>query len=392
MQFAQRLANFKTNVFADMGKAKTRATAMGKQVIDLSLGSSDLPVEPHIIRAIAESLEDPSTYGYLLHDGTRKFREAVAKWYTNSYGVSVDPQSEVLTLIGSQEGTAHLPLVVLNPGDYALLLDPGYPSHSGGVYLANGKIHPLILRACNSFLPDFSEIPLSVLQQAKLMILSYPHNPTTATATKGFFEEALDFCDKWNIVLAHDFPYMDMVYEGIEKPPSILQIDREKRRSIEFFTFSKSYNMGGLRIGFAIGNSKLIEGLSQVKAAIDFNQYLGIINGAIVALNSPSENIKKTVNIFEQRRDRLLNTLSDYNWQIPSPISTMYVWAKIPEKISLSSLEFCLQLVESTGVALSPGSGFGQAGEGYVRFALVKDGDTLELAAHKIASFLAGLI
>ncbi len=392
MQFAQRLANFKTNVFADMGKAKTIARAMGKQVIDLSLGSSDLAVEPHIIRAIAESLEDPSTYGYLLHDGTRKFREAVAKWYTNSYGVSVDPQSEVLTLIGSQEGTAHLPLVVLNPGDYALLLDPGYPSHSGGVYLANGKIHPLILRACNSFLPDFSEIPLSVLQQAKLMILSYPHNPTTATATKGFFEEALDFCDKWNIVLAHDFPYMDMVYEGIEKPPSILQIDREKRRSIEFFTFSKSYNMGGLRIGFAIGNSKLIEGLSQVKAAIDFNQYLGIINGAIVALNSPSENIKKTVNIFEQRRDRLLNTLSDYNWQIPSPISTMYVWAKIPEKISLSSLEFCLQLVESTGVALSPGSGFGQAGEGYVRFALVKDGDTLELAAHKIASFLAGLI
>ncbi len=392
MQFAQRLANFKTNVFADMGKAKTIARAMGKQVIDLSLGSSDLAVEPHIIRAIAESLEDPSTYGYLLHDGTRKFREAVAKWYTNSYGVYVDPQSEVLTLIGSQEGTAHLPLVVLNPGDYALLLDPGYPSHSGGVYLANGKIHPLILRACNSFLPDFSEIPLSVLQQAKLMILSYPHNPTTATATKGFFEEALDFCDKWNIVLAHDFPYMDMVYEGIEKPPSILQIDREKRRSIEFFTFSKSYNMGGLRIGFAIGNSKLIEGLSQVKAAIDFNQYLGIINGAIVALNSPSENIKKTVNIFEQRRDRLLNTLSDYNWQIPSPISTMYVWAKIPEKISLSSLEFCLQLVESTGVALSPGSGFGQAGEGYVRFALVKDGDTLELAAHKIASFLAGLI
>jgi len=392
MQFAQRLANFKTNVFADMGKAKTRARAMGKQVIDLSLGSSDLPVEPHIIRAIAESLEDPSTYGYLLHDGTRKFREEVAKWYTNSYGVYVDPQSEVLTLIGSQEGTAHLPLVVLNPGDYALLLDPGYPSHSGGVYLANGKIHPLVLRAQNSFLPDFSEIPLSVLQQAKLMILSYPHNPTTATATKGFFEEALDFCDKWNIVLAHDFPYMDMVYEGIEKPPSILQIDREKRRSIEFFTFSKSYNMGGLRIGFAIGNSQLIEGLSQVKATIDFNQYLGIINGAIVALNSPSENIKKTVNIFEQRRDRLLNTLSDYNWQIPSPISTMYVWAKIPEKISLSSLEFCLQLVESTGVALSPGSGFGQAGEGYVRFALVRDSDTLELAAHKIASFLAGLI
>ncbi len=391
MQFAQRLTNFKSNVFADMSMAKTRAKKTGKEIIDLSVGSSDLPVDPHIAKAIAQSLEDPATYGYLLHDGTRKFREAIAQWYIKRYGIEVDPETEILTLIGSQEGTAHLPLVILDPGDYALLLDPGYPSHAGGVYLASGKIYPLILRVQNKFLPDFSEVPTAILEQTKLMILSYPHNPTTATATRTFFENALEFCQKWGIVLAHDFPYMDMVYEGIEAPPSILQIDHQKKLSIEFFTFSKSYNMGGLRIGFAIGNSQLIDGLRQVKAAIDFNQYVGIINGAIVALDSPVQNIRKTVSIFQQRRDKLLTTLSGHGWHIPVPTSTMYVWAKIPENISASSLEFCLQLVGSTGVAISPGSGFGRTGEGYVRFALVRDSDTLELAAQKIATFLTGM-
>jgi len=389
MQFAHRLNNLKSNVFADMDRAKTQARAQGKEIIDLSLGSSDLPVAPHILKAISESLEDPTTHGYLLHDGTREFREAVANWYSQRYGVTVDLATEVLTLIGSQEGTAHLPLALLNPGDYTIVLDPGYPSHVGGVYLASGQIYYLTLRAENDFLPILTEVPLSILQQTRLMILSYPHNPTTATAPLSFFQSALDFCEKWDIVLAHDFPYMDLVYEGVESPPSIFQVDRHKQRSIEFFTFSKSYSMGGFRIGFAIGNHHLIQALRQVKAAIDFNQYKGILNGAIAALNSPPESIKQIVKTFQHRRDVLINALAVQGWQVPIPPATPYIWAKIPSASFSNSLDFSLQLVESTGVALAPGIGFGQSGEGYVRFALVREPEILQLAAQKIISFLA---
>ncbi len=388
MRFAHRLNSLKSNVFADMDRAKTQALAQGKEIIDLSLGSSDLPVAPHILKAIAESLDDPTTHGYLLHNGTREFREAVAKWYTYRYKVPVDPETEVCTLIGSQEGTAHLPLAVLNPGEYTLVLDPGYPSHVGGVYLAGGKIYPLTLRAENDFLPILTEVPSSILSQTRLMILSYPHNPTTAIAPFSFFQTALDFCEKWDIILVHDFPYMDLVFDGQERPPSILQVDRDKKRSIEFFTFSKSYSMGGFRIGFAIGNPGLIQALRQIKAIVDFNQYRGILNGAIAALASPPETIQKLVKTFEQRRDTLAQSLKIRGWTVPIPQATMYLWTKIPSSIFNSSLEFSLQLVEATGVALAPGIGFGPAGEKYVRFALVRNPVILDLAAEKITSFL----
>jgi hypothetical protein len=389
MEFALRLNNFKSNVFADMDRAKAQAKLKGREIIDLSLGSSDLPVSPNILSAIRESLDDPLTHGYLLHNGTKDFREAVASWYIRRYGVDIDPESEVIPLIGSQEGTAHLPLCLLNPGDYVLVLDPGYPSHIGGVHLAGANPYFMTLREENNFLPVFSEIPHSVLQQCKLMILSYPHNPTAAIAPFSFFQEALEFCQKWNIVLAHDFPYMDMVYQGHKMATSIFQVDRNKDCSIEFFSFSKSYSMGGFRIGFAIGNSQLIKALAQVKAAIDFNQYRGILNGGMAALSSPEEKVQEIVNTFEARRDALTSELAKYGWKVPIPPSTMYLWAKIPRSKSFTgSLDFALQLVESTGVALSPGIGFGQAGEGYVRFALVRESSVLVSAAQKITHFL----
>ncbi|MBW4591842.1 MAG: LL-diaminopimelate aminotransferase [Brasilonema angustatum HA4187-MV1] len=400
MQFAKRIQPLQSNVFADMDKAKTKALAYGQELIDLSLGSSDLSAEAHVIEAIAQSLHNPSTHGYLLFHGTQVFRQAVASWYIERFGIPVNPETEVLPLIGSQEGTAHLPLAVLNPGDFALLLDPGYPSHAGGVHLANGQIYPMPIRAENGFLPVFTDIPTPVLAQSRMMVLSYPHNPTAAIAPLSFFKEAVSFCQEHNIVLVHDFPYVDLVFEesndselgtenwGKSLAPSILQADPDKSVSIEFFTLSKSYNMGGFRIGYAIGNAQLINALRQIKAAVDFNQYRGILNGAVAALTGPQTGVKTSVNTLRQRRDTFVSALHRIGWYVPTPKATMYIWAKLPERWSQDSIGFCTQLVEKTGIAASPGAGFGKSGEGYVRFALVHDTPVLETAVERIAKFL----
>jgi len=396
MQFAKRLQPLQANVFADMDQAKAKAKASGQDLIDLSLGSSDLPAFEHVLAAIRESLSDKSTHGYLLFHGTQAFRQAAADWYKKKFGIPVNPETEVLTLIGSQEGTAHLPLAVLNPGDFALLQDPGYPSHAGGVYLAGGQIYPMPLLEENGFLPVLEDIPTPVLAQARMMVLSYPHNPTTAIAPLSFFQKAVAFCHEHDLVLVHDFPYADLVFpeDGTQSrltqslAPSVLQADPNKEVSIEFFTFSKSYNLGGFRIGYAIGNAQLILALRQVKAAIDFNQYQGILKGAIAALQGPQDGVQASVDVFRKRRDTFIKALHRIGWQVPTPTATMYIWAKLPEPWQQDSMKFCTQLVEKTGVAALPGAGFGKAGEGYVRFALVQEPEILEAAVDKIAQFL----
>jgi aspartate/methionine/tyrosine aminotransferase len=387
MQFATRLEPLQANVFADMDRAKTKAKAAGRDVIDLSLGSSDLPTQPHVLDAIAQSLHDPSTHGYLLFHGTQAFRQAAASWYTQKFGIAVDPETEVLPLIGSQEGTAHLPLAILNPGDFALLLDPGYPSHAGGVHLASGQIYRMPLKAENGFLPVLQDIPPYVLAQSRMMVLSYPHNPTTAIAPLSFFKEAVAFCQQHDLVLVHDFPYVDLVFSetGV---PSILQADLYKSVSIEFFTLSKSYNMGGFRVGYAIGNADLIRALRQVKAAVDFNQYQGILNGAIAALTGSQAGTQAAIETFRHRRDIFIAALAQIGWHVPTPKTALYVWAKLPEPWTTHSIKFCTDLVEATGVAASPGAGFGKSGEGYVRFALVHPPKILEAAVDRIAQFL----
>lgn len=386
MKFARRLEPLRANVFADMDRAKSAALAQGVNILDLSLGSSDLPTNPVVLAAIATALEDPTTHGYALFHSTQPFRAAVAHHYSQRYGIPINPETEVLPLIGCQEGTAHLPLAVLNPGDYALLLDPGYPSHQGGVVLAGGQIHPMRLRSEQGFLPQFGEIPAAVLAQSRLMVLSYPHNPTTGTASLAFFEEAVAFCRAHDLVLAHDFPYADLFFEG-DRPPSVLEADREKRCSIEFFTFSKSYNMGGFRIGYAVGNAEIIRALRQVKATIDFNQYRGIMAGAIAALNADQSLVAETVATFAQRRNFAVESLSKIGWPVPTPTATMYLWAPLPEPWRQNSIRFCQDLVAKTGVALAPGAGFGPGGEGYVRFALVHSPEVLGEAIARIQTF-----
>ncbi|MEM1278660.1 MAG: LL-diaminopimelate aminotransferase [Cyanobacteria bacterium P01_H01_bin.152] len=387
MQFADRLTPLQTNVFADMDRAKAQARQSGQTIIDLSLGSSDLPAAPAVLDTISEALYDTSTHGYSLFQSTLPFRQAVADWYTRKFGVPVDPETEVLLLIGSQEGTAHLPLAVLNPGDFALLTDPGYPSHAGGVHLASGQFYTMPLLAENGFLPKFEDIPPAVLAQARMMVLSYPHNPTTGYASPAFWQAAVAFCQAHDLVLVHDFPYGDVTYTG-EPAPSVLQADRDKTVSIEFYSMSKSYNMGGFRVGYAIGNAALIQALRQVKAVIDFNQYPGIVRGAIAALSGSQDGVEHTVNTFRQRRDAFVEAMARVGWPIPKPDATQYLWVKLPEPWALDSINFCVQLVEATGVALAPGRGFGKHGEGYVRIALVQTPEVLVTAVEKIHQFI----
>ena len=387
IQFAKRLQPLQSNVFADMDTAKAKAARSGIEIVDLSLGSSDLATSDRVLQVIAESLQDTSSHGYLLFHGTQSFRQTAARWYERRYGIAIDPETEVIPLIGSQEGTAHLPLTVLDPGDYALLCDPGYPSHAGGVHMASGRIYPMPLRPENGFLPVFSDIPAEVLERSRMMVLSYPHNPTAAIAPRSFFEEAVAFCRERHIALVHDFPYADMVFSDAEIP-SVLQADRDKSVSIEFFTMSKSYNMGGFRVGYGIGNPDLIRALRQIKASIDFNQYRGILNGAIEALEGPQDCVRETVEVFRQRQDAFISALHEIGWQVPKPEATMYVWAQLPEPWKTDSIGFCARMVESVGVAASPGSGFGEFGEGYVRFALVHKPETLRTAVERIARFL----
>jgi aspartate/methionine/tyrosine aminotransferase len=387
MQLADRLKFISANVFADMDRAKTAAEKNGREIIDLSLGSSDLPTSPRILAAIAEALKDSQTHGYVLFRDTSSFRQAIAHWIQRKFAVQIDPETEVLPLIGSQEGTAHFPLAILNSRDVALLQDPGYPSHYGGVHLAGGEVYPMALRAENNYLPDFSKIPLEILSRAKLMVLSYPHNPTAAIATPEFMTSAVNFCQAHNLVLAHDFPYVDFCLDG-GVSPSVLQAQPQLNGAIEFFTLSKSYNMGGFRVGFAVGDRLLIQALRQVKAVVDFNQYQGIMQGAITALASDRE-IKELQSVYRDRRDRMIDALANLaNWQIDRPAATMYLWAKLPKTWEHDSIRFCLDLVEQTGVALSPGVGFGRGGEGYVRFALVHPPEVLVRAAQKIGEFM----
>ena len=388
MQFADRLQSLQSNVFADMDRAKSQVKALGMSVIDLSLGSSDLPTDDFILEAIATALQDSDTHGYSLFGSTADFRQTVADWIQQRFDVTVDPETEVLPLIGSQEGTAHLPLALLNPGDFALLQDPGYPSHYGGIHMASGHIYGMPLLAENNFLPVFADIPQVVLNNAKMMVLSYPHNPTTATASLDFLRSAVQFCQEHNLALVHDFPYVDLVFDG-SIAPSILQADRDRLVSIEFFTMSKSYNMGGFRVGFAVGNHQLIQSLRQIKAVVDFNQYQGIMRGAIQALTGDRAAIERVVTTFKHRREVMLAALKAIGWQIPIPSATMYLWAKLPDRYAHDSVKFCLDLIAETGVALSPGAGFGKHGEGYVRFALVYPPEILQEAAVKIGKFLA---
>ena len=380
--FASRRArSVPESVFLLMDQAKARRRKSGGDLIDLSIGSSDLPPPREVMEALAEAALDPTTYGYCLRSCTRPFLEAATDWFLRRFGVRFDPDREALTLIGTQEGLGHLLLAVLDPGDVLLLPEVAYPSYWGAAAVAGAEPYPLPLDA--DYRPVL-EAPPEVLRRAKALLLNFPNNPTAAVADRAYFERALAFAEEHDLLVIHDNPYVDFLFEGEALP--LLAVEGARARAVELFSFSKSYHLGGVRLGFALGNAEAIAALERVKAPIDFNQYAGILRMGIRALELPLERIRRDVQVFKKRRDALLAALRRHGIVLPAPKASLYLWMPLPK--GMDDVRFALRLAEEAGVALAPGQGFGPGGRGYVRFALVQPPEVLEEAARRIAAFL----
>ncbi|MBW4530727.1 MAG: aminotransferase class I/II-fold pyridoxal phosphate-dependent enzyme [Aphanothece saxicola GSE-SYN-MK-01-06B] len=400
MPISERLSRLGSGVFArnDQRKAAYSARAAAghaadgsplPSLLDLSLGSTDLQPPPVALEAIAAGLNRPESASYCLHAATLPFREAVAAWAQRRFDVAVDPETEVLLLVGSQEGTAHLPLAVLNPGDPALLLDPYYPSHMGGLHLASAEPVLLPLEAEAGWRPDFDRLSPSQWQALKLMVLGFPHNPTATTGEQAWLDAAVERALRHDVVLAHDNPYVDLALEG--EAPALLRNPAWRRCGIEFFSFSKSWCLGGYRLAFAIGAEELITALRQLKGVVDFNQSLALQAGAIAALEQAPHWPQQLRGVYRERRDRMAAALEAQGWPLRLPSMALYLWLQIPEVArarGLDSERFCAALLEGTGVCLTPGNGFGPGGEGWQRLALVHPAADLEAGAARIGDWL----
>ncbi len=390
MEESNRMKRLSYYLFTIIDDLKKEAMKKGLNIIDLGMGNPDKPTPKHIVDELCKQARMPHNHGYSrsIDKVECDLRKAIAGWYRKKFDVVLDPEKEVISLIGSKEGIAHLSLAFLNNDDVALVPNPAYPVHFNGVLIAGGILHNLPLKEENGFLPVLEDIPAKVLKKAKLMFLSYPHNPTAAVAPQAFMKKAVAFARKHRIILANDLTYSDIVFDG-HKISSILSIPGASEVAIEFHTLSKSYNMAGWRIGFAVGNASILSSLSKVKGYIDFGIFKPIQHAAIKALSGPQGCVKKQVALYKRRRDVLVGALKKIGWDVPSPKATFYVWARIPDKYSaLTSMEFVSLLIRETGVVLSPGTGFGEYGEGYVRFALVEEEDKLVEAAKRIKKVL----
>jgi len=382
---SKRVQAMPDSVFAIMDRAKRDARAAGHEIIDLSIGSSDLPPPNSVLDVMRDAVHDVSTHGYCLHAGTAPLRQAAVEWYAGRYGISLDPETEALTLIGGQEGFANLLLAVTDPGDAILLPEPGYPSWFGAVALAGLERVALPLLPERLFLPDLEAIDPAALARAKVLVLSYPSNPTAATAPASFFGEAVAFAEKHDLLLIHDFPYVDLVF-GDHDAPSALAVPGARDRVVELYTFSKSFHMPGFRIGFALGARDALKALASVKSVIDFNQWGGIQRAAVQALKEPREQLREHARTYQARRDALVTALRDAGIPTDLPEASMYVWTRLPAG-EPDSVNYAERLVRETGVAVAPGVGFGPSGEGWMRFALVREEDALREAVARMARF-----
>lgn len=374
------------SMFATMDAAKSEAKSKGLEVIDLSIGSSDLPPPEAALAALRDATRDPSTYGYCLHSCTRPLREAAAAWFARRFNQQVDAEREVLPLIGAQEGLANLLLATTDPGDTVLLPDPAYPSYFGAVAAAGLSPVFMPLKEENGFLPELSAIASEQARRARALLISYPNNPTAAVASESFMRQAVAFCLEHELLLIHDFPYVDMTY-GDYRAPSVLTQPGGMEVGIELYSCSKSFHMGGFRMGWAIGNAEAVAALARLKGAVDFNQYLGIQRAAVAALALPEARVRQDAAVFQARRDMLVGTLNASGWPTPLPQASMYVWTRLPAGLS-DSFAFAVGLARDTGVCLAPGRGFGSEGEGFVRFALVREPEALARAVERIRAFL----
>ena len=378
---AERLLKLPPYLFAAIDEMKQEAIDAGKDVINLGVGDPDLPTPPHIIKVLQETATDPANHQYPSYTGMIDFRKSMAGYYKRTRGIDLDPETEVLTLIGSKEGVGHVPLAFVNPGDTVLAPNPGYPVYQAGILFAGGEPYYMPLLKENAFLPDLESIPHDTAARAKMMFINYPNNPTAAVCDKAFFAKVIDFAREYNIIVVHDAAYADVTYDGY-RAESFLETPGAKEVGIELYSLSKTYNMTGWRIAAAVGNADIIKGLGKVKTNLDSGAFQPIQYAGIAALESSQECVTENNLIYNERCDVLVDGLRRIGWDVEKPRASFYVWISIPKGIS--SADMTTRLIKEAAVVTTPGIGFGKYGEGYIRMTLTTSKERLSEAVDRI--------
>ena len=374
MKFAKRMDRFGEGIFSRLAEIKNKRLSEGKEVIDLSIGAPNISPAEHIRKALCEEAMKPENYVYAISD-TKKLLDTVADWYKRRYDVELDPDTEICSLLGSQEGLAHIALSIADEGDIVMVPDPCYPVFAAGSLMAGAKPYYYPLVAEHDFLPYVKDIPEEVAKKARYMVVSLPSNPVGSIATPGLYEEIVEFARKYDILIIHDNAYSYIVFDGAHGG-SFLSTEGAREVGVEFFSLSKSFNVTGARISFLVGRPDVIAALRKLRSQIDFGMFLPIQKAAIAALNGPLESVQEQCDMYQERRDALCNGLREIGWDLPNGKGTMFVWARIPGGRT-DSMAFCMELMEKAGVIVTPGASFGPHGEGYVRFALVLPPDKI---------------
>ncbi|MGX8851089.1 aminotransferase class I/II-fold pyridoxal phosphate-dependent enzyme [Amedibacillus sp. YH-ame10] len=376
MKFSKRMDTLSVDVFTRLDEEKQAYIKAGKEVYDFTIGSPNIAPSKEIQEALIGAAKDPKSYMYALHD-TPELRNTIKEWYHRRYHVELDAQNEILALQGSQEGLAHIALAVCDEGDIVLIPAPSYPVFANGPRIAGAQIYEMPMKEEHDYLIQFNEIPEDIAKRAKMMIVSYPNNPTGATASDAFYEELIRFAKKYEIIVLHDTAYSELVFDG-EDGKSFLYYEGAKDIGIEFNSFSKTYGMAGARIGICVGNEEIVGMLRKLKSNIDYGMFLPIQKAAICALTQDQSIVKETREIYQRRRDTIIKGFHEAGWVVKSPKSTMFIWAKIP--LDMDSESFAIELLRKSGLLVTPGSSFGTYGEGYVRIALVQSDEVIEKA------------
>jgi LL-diaminopimelate aminotransferase len=364
---ASRIENIPPYLFARIDKKKAEARNRGLDLIDFGVGDPDIPTPAYIIQAMKDALDNPANHRYPSYEGMFEYRKAVANWYKKRFSVDLDPTDEVVALIGSKEGIAHMPWAYLDKDDVALIPSPGYPVYKIMTLLTGGRPFIMPLREENRFLPDLDNIPGDILEKAKIMFLNYPNNPTGASADDEFYRRSLKVAEKHDILICHDAAYSEIAYDGYT-PRSILEFDKDKKHSVEFHSLSKTYCMTGWRIGFVVGNKEAVANLGKLKTNIDSGVFQAIQCAAVAALESDQHSVEEIKMIFQKRRDMVVDGLKTIGIHVEKPLATFYIWARVPQ--GYTSADFCEKLIEEHGIVVTPGSGFGEEGEGYFRISI----------------------
>ncbi len=388
MRLAKRVESLPPYLFVEISKKIAAKKAQGLDVITFGIGDPDVPTPQHILKRLIEAAKDPANHRYPESAGLPELRQAIANWYKRRFDVELDPETQVVPPIGGKEGVGHMALCFIDPGDIALVPDPGYPVYSIGTMFAGGESYLMPLNEENGFLPDLEAIPAEVAAKAKIMWLNYPNNPTSAVADIDYFTKVVEFARAHDIVVCHDAPYTEIAYDGY-LPVSFLQAPGAMDVGMEFNSFSKSYNMTGWRIGMAVGNTEVIDALSRVKSNLDSGIPQAIQYAAIEALNSPQDCVSDMVAIYQKRRDKVIKVLSRIGMKTSPPRASLYIWAKIPD--GYTSIEFATRLLDEALVVVTPGIGYGPSGEGYIRISLTTPDDRLEEGLSRLQKWYASL-